>query len=195
MSNRFGGKFMFPRITEYVHELMRQRIRAGNFVVDATMGNGYDTLQLAQLVGDEGKVFAYDIQKQAIESTRQLLINHQLLSRVQLIHQSHSNMDYAKDSIDFVVFNLGYLPGSDKTVTTKGKTTVEAIGKALQSLTVGGVIVLVVYCGHEEGKKEKQCIEKYVEKLPYPEFMVLKYQYVNLGNHPPFILAIERRKA
>jgi len=186
---------MFPRITEYVHELMEKRIRAGSHVIDATMGNGYDTLYLAKLVGVEGKVYAYDIQEQAVEATRLLLAENQLLARANLFLQSHAEMDFPKQSIDFIVFNLGYLPGSDKSITTKGHSTISAVERALSFLKVGGLIVLVVYWGHDEGKVEKEQVEQFVEQLPYPEFMVLKYQYVNPGNYPPFVYAIERRKA
>ena len=186
---------MFPRITEYVHELMKQRVHEGSVVIDATMGNGHDTLYLAKLVGHEGRVFAFDIQEQAIESTHQLLKENKFVSRVELILQSHADMEFPENSIDFVVFNLGYLPGADKKVTTKGSSTIQAVEKSLKALKVGGLLILVVYWGHEEGKVEKESVEQFVEQIPYPEFMVLRYQYVNPGNHPPFVFAIERRKA
>lgn len=173
---------------------MEQRIQDGARAVDATMGNGHDTLRLAQLVGERGKVSAFDIQQEAIHSTRRLLEKHGLLSRVELYCQSHSEMDFPDESVDFVVFNLGYLPRSDKTIATKGETTIQAVEKALRFIKVGGLIVLVVYWGHEQGKEEKRWVERYVEQIPYPEFIVLRYEYVNPKNFPPFVFAIERRK-
>lgn len=186
---------MFPRITEYVHDLMRQRVQEGSHVIDATMGNGHDTLYLAKLVGQHGKVFSYDIQEQALKSTTLLLESNDLLSRVTLSLQSHAELNFPPKSIDFVVFNLGYLPGSDKRITTNGITTIQAVKRALSAIKIGGVVVLVVYWGHDEGKKEKERVEQFVKDLPYPEFIVLRYEYINPGNHPPFVLAIERRQS
>ncbi|MEW9667716.1 class I SAM-dependent methyltransferase [Ammoniphilus sp. 3BR4] len=185
---------MFPRITQTAHQLIESRVRPGDEVIDATMGNGHDTLFLAQLVQDQGKVYAYDIQSQAILSTDKLLSSYGLRHRAELLHRSHDEMDYPEGSMAAVIFNLGYLPGSDKVIATQASTTLAAIEKALRLIRVGGLIVLTVYWGHEEGKNEKEEVEWYVENLPYPEFMVLRYQYVNPKNQPPYILAIERRR-
>lgn len=185
---------MFPRITQTAHQLVESRVKPGDWVIDATMGNGHDTLFLAELVQDEGKVYAYDIQSQALICTDNLLSSHGLRHRAELLHCSHEKMEHPVGSIAAVVFNLGYLPGSDKAIATQADTTLKAIQKALQLIRVGGLVVLTVYWGHEQGKREKIEVEKYVENLPYPEFMVLRYQYVNPKNQPPFILAIERRK-
>ncbi|RKD24304.1 16S rRNA (cytosine(1402)-N(4))-methyltransferase [Ammoniphilus oxalaticus] len=185
---------MFPRITDYAHQLLEQRIQPGAHVIDATMGNGHDTVFLAQQVGETGKVYSFDIQQQALDSTRQLLVKRHLEQRARLFLQSHAMMDFPAESIDAVVFNLGYLPRSDKTITTQAETTIESIKRALRFLKVGGLIVVVVYWGHEQGKIEKQAVEQFVEGLPFPEFMVLRYQYMNPLNQPPFVLAIERRR-
>lgn len=184
---------MFPRITEYVHDLIRSRVRPGDHVIDATMGNGHDTLFLAQLVGPEGKVYAYDIQPQAVESTRKLLEEKDVIERTELILGSHSEMVHEENSIGLIVFNLGYLPGSDKVITTTGSTTIQAIKRALHCLQIGGLVIVVIYWGHTNGKEEKLQVEDFLQNLPYPQYMVLKYQYMNPKNYPPFVLAVERR--
>ncbi|RXT15193.1 class I SAM-dependent methyltransferase [Ammoniphilus sp. CFH 90114] len=185
---------MFPRITQYAHQLLQSRIKVGDWVIDATMGNGHDTLFLAQLVGEVGKVYAFDIQTQALHNTNELLETYNLRHRVELFQQSHDRLHFPLSSIAAVVFNLGYLPGSDKTIATMPETTLKAIENSLELLKVGGLVVLTIYWGHEQGQLEKEAVEKYVEGLSYPEYMVLRYQYVNPKNNPPFILAIERRK-
>ncbi|WP_134700450.1 class I SAM-dependent methyltransferase [Ammoniphilus sp. YIM 78166] len=185
---------MFPRITEYVHQLIQPRIQQGDLVIDATMGNGHDTVFLAKIVGDTGQVFAYDIQQQAIENTELRLLEEGLHHRVTLRLCSHDQMEHEENSVSVVVFNLGYLPGSDQSLTTEPHTTLGALDLARKLIKVGGLIVITVYWGHEQGKEEKLKVEEYVEQLPYPEYMVLKYQYINPKNQPPFVLAIEKRK-
>ncbi len=185
---------MFPRITEYVHQLIEPRTKAGDLAIDATMGNGHDTVFLANLVGETGHVYAYDIQRQAVESTERRLEKEGLLHRVTLRQCSHDQMEHEENSISVMVFNLGYLPGSDHTLTTEARTTLAALERATKLIRVGGLIVVTVYWGHDQGKEEKLKVEEYVEQLPYPEYMVLKYQYVNPKNQPPFVLAIEKRK-
>jgi predicted methyltransferase len=185
---------MFLRITEFAHELLKEHVKEGDIVVDATMGNGLDTLLLANLVGENGKVVAYDVQAQAIESTRERLAAHRLLHRTELRQKSHAEMEMPNDICSAVVFNLGYLPGSDKIVKTLPETTIVALQKALVCIKVGGIIVMVVYPGHPEGKEEKVALESYIETLPYPKYRVLKYQYVNVQNYPPFIYGIEKRQ-
>jgi tRNA A58 N-methylase Trm61 len=185
---------MLLRITEYAHELLKQTVKEGDIVVDATMGNGYDTLLLAKLVGEEGKVVAYDVQARAIESTRERLVANGLLHRTELRKHSHAEMDIPNDSCSAIVFNLGYLPGYDKTLATLPETTIIALQKALDAVKVGGIIVIVVYPGHPEGKAEQAALEKFVETIPYPHFIILKHQYMNIVNCPPFIYAIEKRQ-
>jgi predicted methyltransferase len=183
------------RITQYVHKVLQDTVRKGDTVIDATMGNGHDTAFLAHLVGEEGKVIAYDIQEKALAETRKILRAQQLESRVVLNHQCHSQMDKPPVPCSAIVFNLGYLPRSDKKITTTVKTTLPAIEQALKYLAVGGLLVLVVYWQHEQGKQEKHSIESFVETLPFSEFIVLKYQFINLTNEPPFVLAVERRES
>lgn len=182
-----------PRITEEAHRLLAGRIRSGDTVVDATAGNGHDTLFLAQLVGDGGLVYAYDVQEQAIAATAERLTAARVQNRVQLHHASHEEIAFIQGEIQAVVFNLGYLPGSDKAMITKADSTLGAIQAALHRLSRGGIIVLVIYRGHEGGEEEAHQIEKYATSLPIAEYMVLRYEYINPDNRPPYIIAIEKK--
>src|SRR5699024_3550308 len=119
----------------------------GDTVIDATCGNGNDTLFLSSLVGGNGQVLAFDIQYQAIKATQKKISDHQIIN-TRIFHHSHENIEQFLEKtkqIGGAVFNLGYLPGSDKTVITKGETTVQAIETLLPFLRRHGVIVLVIY--------------------------------------------------
>ncbi|WP_245590543.1 tRNA (mnm(5)s(2)U34)-methyltransferase [Aneurinibacillus terranovensis] len=183
----------FPRITEMAHRLLQQRIRPGDTVIDATAGNGYDTVFLADQVGESGKVVAYDIQEKAIAATRTRLINHGVLSRVTLYHASHAEINRLTKPVAAVIFNLGYLPGSSKETITHPSTTLQALQSAVELLQPGGIIVVVVYRGHEGGQHEAEAVESYVRDLPFSDFLTLKYEYINPAHFPPYILAVERK--
>lgn len=185
------------RILPFSKTLLRSVLQAGDIAIDATVGNGRDTVFLAEQVGRSGKVFGFDIQKEAIENTKARLKEKNLLDRVQLFQTSHANMleTIPKDvygKVKAAVFNLGYLPGGDKSIVTKAPSTIAAIEHLLQILTVGGLIVIVVYHGHEEGKRERDELLAYVTKIEQSKADVLRYEFINQKNHPPFIIAIEK---
>lgn len=182
-----------PRITEMAHQLLAARIQRGDIVVDATAGNGHDTLFLAELVGDTGHVHAYDVQIDAIKATEERLAAQGYESRVTLHHGSHTGISELDDALQAVIFNLGYLPGSDKTVITKADDTIVAVEGALLHLQSGGIVVLVVYVGHMGGEAEAKALEAYVRELPVRDYLVLKYEYINPDNRPPYIVAIEKK--
>lgn len=184
-------------IINYSHYLIENCVLEGETVVDATCGNGHDTLFLSELVGDDGHVYAFDVQEQAIEATKEQLESHGRMN-VTLIHDSHAHLDrYLQrdynDKIGAAIFNLGYLPKSDKSIITKAESTIEALEKLLINLKRKGIIVLVVYHGHEGGEQEKEAILKYAVRLNQRKYNVLKYGFINQKNNPPFIIAIEKR--
>lgn len=182
-------------ILSYAHNLLEKTISPGEMVVDATCGNGNDTLFLAKLVGEEGNVLAFDIQEQAIKATEELLQKHEQ-SNVRLIQDSHALIsDYLEEDekIAGAIFNLGYLPRSDKTIITKSNSTLQALEKLLKHLKKKGRIVFVVYHGHEGGREEKNALLLYVSQLEQKTYDVLQYQFINQKNDPPFIIAIEKR--
>lgn len=182
-------------IIPFAHDLLNQTIEQGDTVVDATCGNGNDTLLLSELVGNNGHVYAFDIQRQAIESTNKLLKDNER-NNVTLIHDSHALIERyidASTTLAAGVFNLGYLPRSDKTIITKPDSTIIAIKKLLPLLKKNGLLVLVVYAGHPGGMEEKKAILQFVAELDQQQYFVLKYGFINLVNEPPFVVAIEKK--
>jgi len=166
----------------------------GDAVIDATMGNGNDTLFLSQLVGPTGKVYAFDIQKEAIDNTKKILLKNNSQQNTELICDGHENLDqYIKEEVKLVLFNLGYLPGTDRNCMTKYETTISAIKKALPRLSPHGLILLVIYTGHESGKIEKDEILKFASSLPQNEYNVFYTDMLNQPNNPPVLLGIEKR--
>lgn len=182
-------------IIPFAHDLLTKTVTHRDSVIDATCGNGNDTLFLSQLVGEEGHVYAFDIQEQAIETTKKRLYEKKR-NNVTLIHDSHASVtQYIDDqtSIAAAIFNLGYLPRSDKTIITKPDSTIAAIKNILPLLKKNGLLILVVYAGHEGGVEEKNAVLQLVTQLEQKEYFVLKYEFINLINEPPFVIAIEKK--
>jgi len=177
-------------------ELIRLSVTPGDAVVDATAGNGHDTLFLAELVGDRGAVYAFDIQQDAISRTTERLLQAQMLSRVQLICSGHENIAYyVKENVSAVMFNLGYLPGRDHRFVTKPETTLTALQASLNIIKPGGIITLVLYSGHPGGEEEKVAVINYSRHLPQEDFAVSLFEMINWSNHPPALLAIEKKRS
>ncbi|MCQ1528015.1 class I SAM-dependent methyltransferase [Lutispora saccharofermentans] len=175
------------------HRIIEMIVAKGDAVVDATAGNGNDTLFLAKLVGLEGKVFAFDIQDMALENTRKRLADDDADKSVILIKDSHENMDmHVPKGIKAVMFNLGYLPGGDHSVGTKAASTIKAIEKSLALLEPGGVIMIAVYYGGDSGFDEKEAIMEYVKSIDYKKAVVLVHEFVNQINCPPIAICIEK---
>lgn len=174
---------------------LKEVVSEGDHVVDATAGNGHDTLFLAKLIGENGRVTAIDIQQQAIDATRVRLESENMLQRVQLVHGSHAELkSHVPDSIKAAMFNLGYLPGADHTITTTSDSTWSAIQAALSVLEVGGRVVIVIYHGHERGKQERQRVLSNVATLSQEYFQVLHTAFLNQQNCPPELVVIEKKK-
>ena len=175
---------------------MKSSIVPGDHVIDATVGNGNDTTTLAAAVGQLGRVYGFDIQKDAIESTKEKLLLTGLSPQTELIHDGHENInDYISEeqSISAATFNLGYLPSGDKSIITKPETTISAIEQCLTRLRKGGIVSVMIYSGHEGGPEEQDAVSTFVTQLPQEEYQVLEYKYVNQKNNPPFLYLIEKR--
>ena len=182
-----------PKTVTFVHTLLADHVVEGASVIDATMGNGHDTLQLARLVGDTGRVYAFDIQSEALAATAARLRDEQLQGRVSLIHDSHARMhEYVSEEVSAIVFNLGYLPGTDKSCATQATSTLAAIERALTLLAPGGLLLVVIYWGHEAGVREKEVLEPFVAQLSPEQYRVLRYEFMNRVNPAPYLLAVER---
>ena len=178
----------------FARQLIEGRLKNGGRALDGTAGNGRDTLFLAQLVGGNGKVWAFDIQAQALSNTAGLLRENGVEERVELIAASHADLaDYVREPLDAAMFNFGYLPGGDKTVTTTADSSVRAMQAAAALLAEGGLLTAVVYSGHPAGRAEAAAIKQWVAALPQEQYQVLHYRFTNQRNHPPQLLAIEKR--
>lgn len=188
------GKYL-TKITDINKLYIENAISEGDVVVDATMGNGYDTKYLAEKVGDVGFVYSFDIQEAAIKSTRKKLEKSNLINRVNLILDGHENMDkYVKEEVSCVLFNLGYLPRADHNVITKPNTTIKAIEHSLKLLKPHGIISIAIYTGHEGGMEEKNSVYDFVKNLDQNEFNVLESGFINQINNPPQLILIEKKK-
>ncbi len=178
-------------ILVFAKEILQERLQKDGTFVDFTMGNGHDTLYFAQYCS-EGHVYAFDVQQMALDNTKKLLDDNGGFDNVTLILDSHHNVDkYVEGEIDAGIFNLGYLPGSDKSVTTQCNTTLEALDKAVKMLKVGGVIVVIIYPGHSEGTREADMVEEFCAKLDKHTYNTYKYALLNKKN-PPYIVAAEK---
>ncbi|UFT98164.1 methyltransferase domain-containing protein [Radiobacillus kanasensis] len=187
---------MLMKILPFAHRLLKESVHEGDVVVDATCGKGNDTLFLSQLVQKKGHVFAFDIQEAAIHQTRRLLQQHEV-DHATLILDSHAQINHhlpGNTLLGGAIFNLGYLPGSDKQQITKPESTIQAMEKILERLRVHALLVIVVYSGHPGGKEEKEVVLSFVTALDQKQFAVLQYGFINQQNNPPFVLAIEKLK-
>ena len=182
------------RILPFAKTLLESHVTPQSIVIDATCGNGNDTLFLANLV-PQGHVYGFDIQEQALAATSAKTENYH---NVTLIKDSHANASKHLTSkhngtIDAAIFNLGYLPNGDKSIVTKPSSTIEAINSIFNMLATEGIIILVIYSGYEEGAVEKDALMKYLHDFDQQQAHILQYQFINQQNNPPFICAIEKR--
>lgn len=185
-------------ILPFARHLLERAVPTGGIAVDCTVGNGHDTLFLAQLVGKSGTVYGFDIQETALRKTREKLTENEAERQVRLFLTGHEHLEEKIQAehvgkVNGAIFNLGYLPGSDKEIVTKPETTLAAIEQLLNVMTAGGMIIIVIYHGHEEGKTERDAVVAYAEQLDQQIAHVLRYQFINQANNPPFIIAIEKR--
>ena len=164
LKHSFGkGPFILPQIIHFADSLAERAIKPGDTVIDATMGNGHDTVKLAQWVGPEGLVHAFDIQPQALQNTQERLQEHGLFERCKLHLRGHQFMAEAvTETVSAVIFNLGYLPGQDKLITTEVTTTLLAIEQSLVLLKESGVLLIVVYPGHEQGRIKQEVLYQWI---------------------------------
>ncbi len=169
-------------------------VKQGDTVVDATCGTGQDTVVLARAVGKTGKVYAFDIQKKALILTETRLRSHGM-NNAHLLMKSFASMEsqLPESSASAVVFNLGYLPGGDHDITTTADTTLAGLAAALRIIHPGGIVTVVLYDGHEEGREEKRQVLEWAESLDPAKYHVAFVSLLNQPNCPPEILWITRK--
>lgn len=178
---------------------MSENIAPGDIVIDATVGNGHDTELAARCVGEKGHVYGFDVQQQALSNTQRRLLRAGLFSRVTLIRDDHMNMlrhlnDETQKNIAMIVFNLGFLPGSDKSYTTSAETTNKALNAASQLIKNEGSIVVMTYSGHACGKKETEIVNQWVNNLDRAVFKCRMIDAIHKRDAPSLLLITKTKK-
>lgn len=177
------------------HFFLGQRLQPGDVVIDATCGTGKDTLFLAQCIAPAGRVYAFDIDRRALQQTDQLLIDTEVRSCVELISVGHEHLaDKVPEPVKAAVFNLGYLPGTEDSRTTNKDTTVPALNAALSLLCPGGIITVCIYTGHEGGLEEAEAVEEWAAGLVPKKFNVWRSRQLNRPPTAPYLVVIERNR-
>ena len=175
---------------ELAHFLVSSRLGPGDAAVDATVGNGHDTDFLAGQVGPAGTVLGFDLQEDAIRAARK---KTEGASQVRLICGGHENLSaHLEFSPNAAMFNLGYLPGGDKSIVTRAETTIAALDQLCAALAKGGIITVVLYTGHPGGNEEAEAVRFWASSLDQNAFCVFYYQFLNRKNSPPSLIAIEK---
>lgn len=180
---------METNINSYLHSIVLQHIKPTDLCLDATCGNGYDTVFLAQ---HAAFVHAIDIQEMAIQNTlQQLQSNH--IKNVSLYHNSHDQLHTLFPNMQFniIMYNLGYLPNSDHTIKTTPSTTLSSLQQAINLLAPKGIITITLYTKHEGGFEESQAIETYLRELDKKEYTIIKSTYLNRA-HSPYVIIIQK---
>lgn len=159
--------------------------------VDATLGNGNDSLYISQLIKNKGIVFGYDIQEQSIINSNALFKLHNTKNIITKL-KSHEFIE--EENIDLCIFNLGYLPRSDKKIKTNKTTTINALNSVISKMNKEKMLIIIcIYIGHQEGLEESNALEEFVKNLPSNKYLVCKYQNYNRPLSP-YILTISYNK-
>ncbi len=175
-------------ITEISHLYLKHIVENDHVLIDATMGHGNDTIFLSSICS---KVYAFDIQEDAVKSTRDKITKLNI-DNVDIIKDSHENYLNYVSNYNGVIFNLGYLPKGDKNVTTKSDVTIRTLTSMLNHLNVQGYIVCVVYPGHSEGYTEHQAIWNLLSTLDPKQYKIIRTDLPLQDNMPPYILWITK---
>jgi SAM-dependent methyltransferase len=175
------------------HLLIRRFVTLGDHVIDATCGNGHDTLLLAELVGPGGRVWAFDVQQAAIDATAARLAEVGGFEAVELVHAGHESLaEHCRGPVKAVVFNLGYRPGGDRTIVTHPGSTLAGLEQALEILAPGGIVVITLYPGHETGEQERIALEGRLGQLTPADHHVWRMGQINVPATAPYVILIQK---
>lgn len=189
----------FESILNYAQQFISKSVEKDDIVMDATVGNGNDTLLLRELVGTRGKVYGFDIQQKALTKASERIIEQfGDASNVIFFQQTHADMlelipQTDHGSLSAVMFNLGYLPGSNHSLITRPESTLPALEASLRLLRKTGVMTIIIYPGHPGGQEEADQVCAWANQLPQNSFQVLQYQFLNQRNDPPYLIAVHKR--
>lgn len=177
---------------DIIKRILDEHVQEGDICIDATAGRGHDTLQLCRLVGESGHVTAFDIQQDAVDSTRNLLEKNGVSHRADVLLRSHSEMDelFDDETVSAVTFNFGWLPRGDHNIFTKKETSIPAIEKGLRLLKNGGIMTLILYYGRETGFEERDALLEFLPTLDPAKYTVIEMPFVNRPNCPPIPILI-----
>ncbi len=174
------------------HLLLQQHLQPGCLAVDATCGNGKDTLEMARLVGENGHVWGIDIQQPALERTAGRLEEAGVSQRVTLINASHEQLaELVQAQVHVVIFNLGWLPGGEKELVTQPETTLQALQGALRILKPGGMLLITCYPGHDGGATEAAAVVDWCSGLSPRSHHVWRMGQLNVAEGAPFCLLVQ----
>lgn len=193
-------------IIPWAHQMLAEPLEEGDLAVDLTAGNGHDTLFLARCVGPEGKVIAFDVQRQALAATADRLTQASvpfcvlpsgdeagLEAGVTLVHDCHTRLaTYLPEAPKAIIANLGYLPGGDRSLITRSESTLTVLDQAFSLLAPGGRIAVGVYVGHPGGAEEGEAVARLFAALPEKGWQVLRLESLNRPE-APFLLVAQRR--
>ena len=180
-------------MTDWIHQVLDGYIKEGDCCIDATMGKGGDTYYLCSKTGIDGKVYAFDVQEDALRQTKEKLDKHEMNAK--LILDGHEHMKkYVKESeVSCIMFNLGYLPGGDHTKATQASSSIEALTRSLSLLKKGGLISLCIYSGGDSGFEERDAVLSWLKNLDSHKYLVIRSDYYNRPNNPPIPVLIIRQ--
>jgi hypothetical protein len=189
---------LFQSHLDLAHSYWKQVLKPGSVAIDATCGNGLDALFIASssLTASDGILYAIDVQQQALDITYSRLqdsLGPAIIERVRFIHGSHEHFpaELQPASVDLIVYNLGYLPKGDKTVTTISETTLKSIDQATDLIKPGGMISITCYPGHREGAEEEKAVCQWSRSLPPRQWSCCFHQWTN-RNKAPSLLILQR---
>ena len=174
------------QVTDWCHGFISAHVAPEDICIDATAGNGNDTEFLCGLLDSAGKVYAFDIQEEAVNRTRER-IEH-ASCKTEVILSGHEHMErYVKErgQVACVIFNFGYLPGGDHGLATRSETSIQAMEAGLRLLKEGGIMSLCIYSGGDSGFEEKEAVLAWLKALDSKKFLVIVSEYYNRPNHPP----------
>ncbi len=183
-------------LTNQAHEICQAILQPGDIAIDATAGNGHDTLFLARLVKSSGTVYSFDIQKSAIESTSQRLKQAEM-NNVILIQKNHEQIQNSipeknHGQVTAAMFNLGYLPGGDKSLITDSSSTISAIEQSLKLLRSGGLLTILAYTGHPGGQEETDAVNHFLNRLSDKQFSVKLITAQEDHISPPQLFVVQK---